>query len=504
MRILSLVAMLALAAHCARCAEVPSPPRSAVVFAHVTVIDVSGKAPQTDQSVVVGDGRITALGKAREVAAPRNAKVVDASGKYLIPGLWDMHVHFMIKSYGALFVANGVTGVRVMWGNPPDDEKILPPGFHNRWREEFSAGKAIGPRMVIASGIVDGPNPIWPGSVVVRNAAEGREAVRAAKKAGVDFIKVYELIPADAYFAIAEECKNLGIPFAGHVPQVITAAQASDAGQRTMEHLFGILPGCSTRQDELMKKRVETLKDSKGLATLRAIWDREHDVVRDTYSEVKAQALFARLKTNGTWQCPTLAVSRAVSWIDDPAFTNDPRLKYTPASVQAFWNPKNDFRFKTKTPADYARMKKDFEREVALSAAMKKAGVGFLAGTDELNPYCFPGFSLHDELALLVRAGFSPLEALQSATINPALYLGKEKTLGTIEVGKDADLVLLDANPLDDIHNTTKIRAVVANGRLYDHGALDRILADAEKSAAKTKTAGTNKLPKDQGQRTKD
>jgi adenine deaminase len=182
--------------------------------------------------------------------------------------------------------------------------------------------------------------------------------------------------------------------------------------------------------------------------------------------------------------------------LDDTKFTDDPRLKYLPGWVRAFWDPKNDFRFKTYSAADFARMKKNFEDDLHLVLAMKDAGVGILAGTDEGNPYCFPGFSLHDELALFVKAGLSPAESLQAATINPARLLGKERTQGSIEEGKDADLVLLEANPLLDIHNTTAIRAVVASGRLFDRGAIDQILTDAERASrekpqddAKTKKA---------------
>jgi Amidohydrolase family len=465
-------------------AEPVVPPRGTMVFQHVTVIDVVNGSLLADRSVAVAGGRITAVGPASAVDTPAGATVIDSTGQYMIPGLWDMHVHFVFRSYGALFVANGVTGVRVMWGNPLGV-------YHSTWRTQFSQGKAVGPRMMIGSNIVDGPNPIWPGSLVVHNAAEGREAVAAAKRAGADFVKVYELIPTDAYRAIAAECKAQGIPFAGHVPQRITALEASDAGQRSIEHLGGIRTGCSTREDDLIEERQKALDKSSGVGTLRAVAERQADVIRDTYSEAKAQALFARFKKNGTWQCPTLTVLRAIAWLDDPAFINDPRLKYVLPFVRASWDPKRDFRFKSLTPAAFAQAKKNFEQNYVLVAALNKAGVGLLAGTDEMNPYCFPGFGLHDELGLLVKAGLTPLEALRTATINPARYFGKVESQGTVEAGKDADLVLLDANPLDDIHNTTKIRAVVADGRLFDRTALDRILADSEQPSAATRKSGS-------------
>ncbi len=498
MKCSSLLACLCvLVSHLALGAELEAPPREPIAFEHAMVIDVAGGSVLADRSVVISGGRINGVGPAGAVAIPAGARVVDAAGKYLIPGLWDMHVHFHVKSYGALFVANGVTGVRVIWGNPGIMGMGFGPRYHDNWRTAFSEGKSVGPRMVIASGLVDGPNPIWPGSVVVRNAAECREAVRAAKKAGADFVKVYELIPTEAYFAIAAEAKALGIPFAGHVPQQVTAAQASDAGQKSMEHLYSIRSGCSTREDELMKKRAEALKDSKGLATLRAVVESEREVIRSTFSREKADALFARFKKNGTWQCPTLNVLHSIAWIDDPALANDPRLNYVAPFIRAFWNPKNDFRFKAMKPADFARMKEEFKRSLELVGAMRRAGVEFLAGTDEMNPYCFPGFSLHDELVLLVEAELTPLESLRTATINPARYLGREKDLGTIEAGKAADLVLLDANPLADIRNTTRIRAVVADGRLYDRAALDRILESsaADQAAAKPHEAASASGP---------
>jgi imidazolonepropionase-like amidohydrolase len=462
-------------------AESVVPERGSMVFQHVTVVDALGESLLTDRSVAVAGGRITAVAPAGVGELPSGAKVIDSTGQYMIPGLWDMHVHFAFKSYGALFVANGVTGVRVMWGNPPGVS-------HRDWRGEFSQGKAVGPRMMIASNIVDGPNAVWPGSQVVHDEAEGRGAVTAARRAGADFVKVYDRIPADAYRAIAAECKAQGMPFAGHVPQGITAGEASDAGQKSIEHLTGIRAACSTREDDLIAERKKALENSPGGESIQAVLERQRDVIRETYSAAKAKALFARFKQNGTWQCPTLTVLRSIAWLDDPAFVDDPRLKYLPPLIRTSWDPKRDFRFKSMTPADFTERRRDFKTNYALVAAMNNAGVGLLAGTDEANPYCFPGFSLHDELALLVRAGLTPLEALRSATINPARYYGKDESQGTVEAGKDADLVLLDANPLADIHNTTRIRAVVAGGRLYDRGALDRILNDSEQPSSRSPT----------------
>jgi tetratricopeptide (TPR) repeat protein len=182
-------------------------------------------------------------------------------------------------------------------------------------------------------------------------------------------------------------------------------------------------------------------------------------------------------------------VVRNITFIDEPSVTNDVRLKYMPFDVKSSWDPARDFRFKNRTSEDVALGKKVYQKELKVVGAMQRAGVGILAGTDALNPYCFPGFSLHDELGLLVQAGLTPMQALQAATLNAARFMGREKDLGTIESGKLADLVLLDANPLADIGNTRKINAVVFDGRLYSRSALDEMLVRVETLASRMSIA---------------
>jgi len=203
----------------------------------------------------------------------------------------------------------------------------------------------------------------------------------------------------------------------------------------------------------------------------------------ESYSIEKAAALFARLKKNQTWQCPTLTVNRSTAFLDDKKFRDDPRLKYMPAQIRTQWDPTTDFRFKSRTAEDFELARMVYAKQHELIGQMQRAGVGFLAGTDVLNPYCFPGFSLHDELVLLVSAGFTPMEALQTATLNPARFLGKEKELGTVEKGKLADLVLLDGNPVQDIANTQRIDAVVVAGKLINKSELQRMLTTIEATA---------------------
>jgi imidazolonepropionase-like amidohydrolase len=462
-----------------------------LVITDATLIDGTGSSARSNVTVVVADDRIVQIGKDGETGNSSAETVVDAMGKFLIPGLWDMHVHWYEKDYLPLFIANGVTGVRIMWGE----------AVHHGWRREIEQGTLVGPRLYIASRIVDGPKPFWPNSMAAGTEVEGRLAVKMAKVAEADFVKVYSLLPREVYFAIADEAKKQAIPFEGHVPEAVSAMEASAAGQRSIEHLTGILAACSSREDEIMKTARESLAGilaTNEPGSLFARGRESRSLELETYSEAKATALFAEFKKNGTWQCPTLTVMHNVRFIDDPALANDSRMKYMPRMFKAVWNPTNDFRFKDRTAEDVAVGKKMFQKELQVVGEMKRAGVGILAGTDTQNPYCFPGFSLHDELGLLVQAGLTPMEALQAATINAARFMGatrpgatrtgqSEKELGTIEKGKLADMVLLDANPLEDIANTKKIWVVVFGGKFYSRASLDEMLHKVELLAGSQK-----------------
>jgi imidazolonepropionase-like amidohydrolase len=445
----------------------PTPQQRPIVFTHVTVIDGTGVQPQPDRTIVITGQQISALGKTGSVAIPDGAQVIDANGKFLIPGLWDMHVHISgshveKEQFLSMCLANGVTGVRDMGGN-------LLETFH-QWRQEMQEGTRIGPHIVAAGLMVEGPEPSWPLiSIPVRTPDEGRQAVRSLIEQGAEFVKVYSRIPRDAYFALADECKKQQIPFAGHVTIFVTPAEASDAGQKSIEHLNGLLLACSTHEDEIKRRGPNQLIGE----------------IVDTYSAQKAAALFAHFVKNQTWQVPTLAVRRAGAFIDDLASTPDARLKYILPSNRERWKPENDFRYKNRTAAQIADRKRLYQKELEVVGAMRRAGVPIMAGTDVGNPYVFPGFSLHDELALLVEAGLTPMEALQAATRNPAKFL--ERTdLGTVETGKIADLVLLDANPMEEIRNTRRIAAVVVGGRLLSKASLDAMLAEVAAAASRS------------------
>ncbi|MFZ0751157.1 MAG: amidohydrolase family protein [Pyrinomonadaceae bacterium] len=455
-----------------------------LAISDVTVIDATGAPAKPNMTVIITGDRITEIAKTGEVAIPKNAHVVDGKGKFLIPGLWDMHVHTAVKTlperFFPMFIANGVTGVRDMAADL---------GFLKQLQKDINDGKLVGPR-VIGGPIVDGPMPIWPErSMSISDEASARQTVASVKDRGADFVKVYSLVPRPAYFALADEAKKRGIPFAGHVPISVTASEASDAGQKSIEHLDGVLVACSAEEPELKKIIEASIKDAKDTDQMRASLVRAlnetYSRALETYSQEKAAALFARFARNGTWQAPTLVVARVGAFLDDSNFTNYPRLKYVRRELRDSWKNNDDFRLKNR-PANAAALGKMlFEKRLELIGAMHRAGVKMLAASDALVMYVVPGFSLHDELELFVQSGLSPMEALQTATRNPAIYLGLIDTVGTVETGKKADLVLLEANPLENISNTKRINAVIVNGKLIPGVSLDKMLKDAEAAANK-------------------
>ena len=451
-----------------------------LVIKHVKVIDATGRGPEPNMTVIVDGDRIVAVSPSRRTHIPRKAVVVDGTGKFLIPGLWDMHVHGASDDRAPwshlLFLANGVVGVRDMSG-PPDA---------HAWRATNSSSEDPSPTIYLGSPIIDGPNPAWPDSIVVTNESQGRDVVEQQRERGADFIKVYSRLSRDAYFAIADEAKKCGIPFEGHVPESVTAAEASDAGQKSIEHLTRVADACSKEEKSIDSEmqRQESLFRTSG-ATMAQKIDSGKGIIRlnmrvvESFDEDTAKALFALFVKNRTWQCPTLTLLRAQ--IDDPLIANDPRLKYLSREVRAKWDAGY---YKNVPPEPRAALVKlsklQFDESERLVGLMYRAGVPILAGTDAMNPQCFPGFGIHDELALLVDAGLSPIAALQAATRNAAEFMGQLDRRGTIEVGKTADLVLLDKDPLADIHNTRSIQAVVLSGKLYSRRALDEMLAKAQ------------------------
>jgi len=365
-----------------------------------------------------------------------------------------------------LFIANGVTGVRDMGGDIP---VLL------EWRKEIEHAHIIGPRMIISGPMLDAYLPNgklrFPSSIAVSTPASAVAAVDQLKSQGVDFIKVQSVISHDAYLAAAAEAHKQGLPIVGHVPDKVRLQEVVEAGQKSIEHLMGIFEGCSTEEDKFIK----------GEGNLK--------LLLTTQDQQRCDSLIKLLAKNQTWQVPTLAWQRGGTFLDQRDLKHQPLDKYVPA----YWRDVTWRRFTEEMMPDLQRdplalRQEYFARNLQMVGAMHRAGVPFMAGTDaEPGVYIMPGFSLHDELANFVEAGFTPMEALQTATSNPAKFLGLGDKMGSIEPEKTADLVLLSANPLDDIHNTQKITLVIANGQPFNRAALDQILVKVEKVAKQQK-----------------
>jgi hypothetical protein len=447
---------------------VAASPRSVLAFTHATLIDGTGAPPRSDVTVVVSDGRITAVGA--DATTPAGAEVIDARGKFIIPGLFDLHSHGVVESETRAAVlptnvAFGVTSVRVMGTSAPRSEI-------EALRADIREGRQVGPRLVAFSRYVDGPNPPESSFVVVRSAAEGRAVVDSLRSAGVDFIKTYNGVPRDAFFALAARARELHMVVAGHVPFAVTAAEASDSGISTIEHVTGILIGCSSRELEFQRRLVDSRETRKAgdASAVRGVRLRVQSEAVSSFDATRCEALISVLARNHTAQVPTLVALRSSAFHTEDSLAQDPRLALVPKSIRDGWNVIGQPRRENHDVDDAVGERETYRKQFEIVGRMHRAGVPILVGTDVLGHYVFPGAAVHDELALLVDAGLTPMEAILAATSQAAHYLGAD-SLGTLAVGKMADFLLLDADPLADIHNTQQICGVVSDGRWIDAAA---------------------------------
>lgn len=446
------VAVVALAA-AAPCRAVRG---QAIAITHVSVIDGSDSVPRRDRTVVVRGNRIVSVEDA-SATVPPGARVLDGRGKFLVPGFWDMHTHTVVpggRELLALYLANGVTGVRDM----ASDLDTL-----NAWRRAIARGALSGPRLIVSGPYLEGGDvPI--AHLLTRTSAEARANVDSLKRLGVDFIKVHGQLTRETYFAIARAAREREMVFAGHVPRVVGAADASDSGQRSIEHLLTIPTPC-TRAESLALLPRFTMQSALGRCS----------------SEDQAP-LYARFVRNGTYVTPTFTAQVELATWPRHDVPGDSFAPYLPDTLRKF--VAQIFPMPDSIPPDAdVTGRAILEKRLALVGAMHRAGVRILAGTDAPLRNSPPGFGLHQELELLARAGLSPFEVLRSATYEPARYFGMLDSAGTVAPGKLADLVLLDANPLADIRNTRRVSAVIANGRLMDGAARGAVLSGLLRAA---------------------
>jgi imidazolonepropionase-like amidohydrolase len=437
-----------------------------LTITHATVIDtITGKA-QPNTTVVITGNRITSLTPSTNLK-PKAGQVIDARGQYLIPGLWDMHTHVYFDSTAAdgtdlvlpLFLANGITGIR-------DMGSALDPVLHAR--DEIAAHRMFGPRMIVSGPMLDGPKSHYKAAIAIATPEDGRKAVDMLHTRGADFVKVQSGVPRDAYFAVAAESKKVGIPFEGHVPDAIRASEAVASGQRTFEHLIGIFEASSPDETKYL-----TGKKTVGMFL-------------DTYDPAREAAIIQLLAKNHVWQCPTLFWERGQWLVDAIDYTRDPDLAYAAHTwVTKQWPSAQKGIMKSLDTDPLPVREKFVTHELDIVRKLHAAGVPFLAGTDTpAGVDVLPGISLHLELQRFVAAGFTPLEALQTATLNPAKFYNNLNDFGTVQPGRVADLVLLEANPLDNIANTRKIAAVIHDGRYLSQQALTELRAKLKQLAA--------------------
>jgi hypothetical protein len=470
----------------------PEMPRPGVtgdfLVRNVAVVDVVNDQVVPGRDVVVRDGRIDSIGASRPDAGQRGLVVVDGTGKFLIPGLWDMHVHSLKISpqyTHPLSIANGVTGVREMWGCPSIPDSFVACGEDiERWRAELQDRRRLAPRYILRSSFAingeQGVPPAAPAFFRARNADEARALVAHQAAEGVDLLKTYTNVSVAAYEALAAEASRRGLSFAGHLPVRVPLTTVLAAGQRSVEHPRIFLFECHRSAAEF-----RALPNPMAAYTtdMRARFIDEHDPVR-------CAELMAAMAASDTWWTPTLQVLRMSALADDREFRDDPRQRYIPF---VFWE--GLWRWDADNAAAQAKLASGRHVDAELyRLAMDNvrqahdAGVRLVAGTDSGDTYVFPGFAIHDELAELVRAGLPPADALRSATLDAARFSGGVRDYGSIEVGKVADMVLLDADPLADIRSTARISGLFFNGQYLDRAGLDELLAFAEDQAGSLRT----------------
>ena len=448
---ITLLSATALAGQAAPDAARPRP----VAITGAAVVDVESGRLLPDRTVIIRGSRIVTVGARGSTRVPVGARVIDGRGRYLIPGLWDMHVHNPDPGATAMlpvYLAYGVTGVRDMGAD------LIALRAH---RDRIAAGEAIGPRVVMAGPILDGPlgrtmppaHRRW--RIEVTQPARARRVVDSLVAAGADFIKVHERLRADVYQAVADRARSRGIAIAGHVPTAVGAAEAARAGQRTIEHLVNVPFACTDAE----RAELRPTNDLEALFGGCAAGD--------------PAALMQLFRDRDTWHTPTLVVQQRVA-LGPGVSRGDPGLRHVPMSVRELLRAVGPLDLPAPRGRARERFARFLEKRVAQVGQMHSSGVRLLIGTDA--PGVAPGWSVHEEMRLFVRAGIPPIDALRAATINPARMFAATDSLGTVAVGKLADIVLLDANPLEDIRNTLRVRAVVAGGRLYDRAALDAIL----------------------------
>jgi imidazolonepropionase-like amidohydrolase len=433
----------------------PSNAQGTSAFIGVNVLPmITGDSILYDQTVLVRNGIVTAVGPVRSTPVPAEARRIDGRGQYLVPGLIDAHVHleyFDDPAILALFVASGVTTVRNMDGRP----------YLLDWRRRVGDGGLIGPAIHTAGPILDGNPPVRDDNTVVRDAAEARAAVEAQDSAGYDFVKVYAGISPEAYHAAVSAARERDKLVAGHVPRRLSLLDVFEAGQHSVEHLMDF--------DEAIESDTSSFRG-------RFHWSKLYLAMPADPGKISAAARSAAAW--GGWIVPTMVqAERALAPTDSVrAWLTQPEAAYMTAEARAVWEQMATRATARMDSADWQIAERGRVNRRALLRALRDAGARVAIGTDTPNPFVVPGFSVHEELALFVEAGFTPREALLAATREAARLLGLHDSIGTVEPGRRADLILLPGNPLRDLQVSRRPSGVMLRGRWFSSDRLDALL----------------------------
>jgi imidazolonepropionase-like amidohydrolase len=493
LRGITAAALAALLGACALVDDTPVTVTSSTLIDNVTIVDVRDGSLRAARAIALDGSRIVRVASAGSIRAAGAAETVDAAGKYAVPGFLDMHAHALAAAdrrppSWPLMIANGITGFREMSGSP----ELIERG--QRLDKEIADGAVTAPALLAQPGrlfslIPDGRR------VGIATAEAAAEEVRRQKAQGAGFIKIIA-VNREVFFATVDEAKKQGLSVVGHLSPVVSATEASNAGMRAMEHLgAGLIAAaidCSTDEtairDEVRRRaaapRLAPPSPPPLAVVLRLlanpliiqIGDADlAERVLATWSEERCRTLARTFVRNGTWQIPTLIRLRTMQFGADPAYRADPNLRYVDAPTRKMWQDVAD-EFATRVPAHVADIYKRFyDLQLRMVKLFKQEGVQMLAGADMTGQWDIPGFGLHQEFDELAKAGLSPLEILQMTTLNGARFLGREATMGAVEEGKIADLVLLDANPVASAANLHGIWGVVLRGRYLSKAALEKM-----------------------------
>lgn len=436
-----------------------------LIILNTNVIDVKTGEVLTEKDVWIANDRIHKITQHNSVQHNHHT-TIDAENKYIIPGLWDMHAHIVDYDWVPnLYTALGVTGLRSMHGRKRIEDVL----------ENRKDGNYKGFEFLYSGPIIDGSKNSWSGAEVALSPEKGREIVRGQHKKGYDFVKIYNYLSFETYMAIADECHRLNFPFAGHVPFSVTTEQAIKVGQKSIEHSVGLEHSLSN--PDFFNSRIN-VTDTTHFENLTLYLD----LLLKSFDDSLFSNTLEITKNSKTWFCPTLINWQAFALQNDSTFVHNPRNKYIPKEELDYWKKSltsqeiPEYLLKS-TDTLYKNVDSQYFHLISKSLKpMLNNGTRFLAGTDIGNPYVYPGFSIHDEMSLFVKAGFTELEALQTATLNPAIYADKIDVLGTVEEGKIANLVILDKNPLDNIENTLTINGLIRRGEYLNKEALQKLL----------------------------